>query len=113
MIVSDPGHIYRLQNNKGTGHASTLVFFKDPEINGSGHAGTTNQEVLRALIDRVKFLDDQVPSDINKEIIKHLRYAIALHEMRHLYRMVEKGDEIEFIKTMPSHFIEIKRNDNA
>jgi len=59
VIVLDPGHRYELQGNKG-GRSKVLEFFKDAEINGDGYDGTTIQEVLRALIERVLFLDAQV-----------------------------------------------------
>jgi len=59
VIVLDPGHRYELKGNKG-GRSKVLEFFKDAAINGDGYDGTTIQEVLRALIDRVLFLDAQV-----------------------------------------------------
>jgi hypothetical protein len=46
------------------------------------HPGTNMQEVLRALIDRVKYLDAQVPDPRNKDILSHLRMSIWLLEMR-------------------------------
>ena len=53
--------------------------------------GTTNQEVLKAIIARVKFLDSQVRWELNDQIIWHLRMAIVLHEARALIRKTEKG----------------------
>jgi hypothetical protein len=58
---------------------------------GRNHEGTTNQEVLRALIDRVKYLDSQLPWDGNSKIIEHLRMALVLHEARVLERKTETG----------------------
>jgi len=106
MEIVDPGHCYSLQDNKSFGLTTTLKFYKDPAINKSGYAGTTNQEVLRALIDRVKFLNTQVPHPANAEIIIHLRKALILHEQRHLDRLVERGDAVEQIPIQLSgHFV--------
>jgi hypothetical protein len=106
MKVIDKGHEYLLQNNKTLSGGTGLTFFKDATINSNGYAGTTNQEVLRALIDRVKFLDKQVPHAGNQDIIYHLRQALILHEMRHLQRLVDKGEAVELIKINKNgHFI--------
>ncbi len=108
MIVSDPGHLYKLKCNKSDEYVP-LKFFKDGCINEDGYAGTTNQEVLRALIDRIKYLDNQLPHPNNKEIIKCLRKAIILHEQRHLDRLLDKNAEIENLETFDdSHIVRIK-----
>lgn len=98
MEVIDRGHTYLLDDNKSTTKTNTLVFYKDIKINNNGYNGTTNQEVLRALIDRINFLNEQVPDKINKDIIYHLRKALILHEQRHLDRLLEKGYPIENLK---------------
>ena len=109
MKVLDEGHTYTLQNNKSDKCDVTLSFFKDRVINGDGYEGTTNQEVLRALIDRVKFLDKQVPHKNNQEILYHLRKAIVLHEQRHLDRLLEKGVEVENLEIFSdSHIVRLK-----
>jgi hypothetical protein len=54
--------------------------------------GVNNQEVLRALIDRVFFLDAEKPWGRNAEIIMHLRKALLLHELRALELHVDKGE---------------------
>ncbi len=110
MHVTDRGHLYKLQNNKSKEHEVSLKFYKDAKINGDGYNGTTNQEVLRALIDRIKFLDEQEPHPNNKEIIYCLRKAIILHEQRHLDRLLEKGVEIENLETFnDSHIVRLKQ----
>lgn len=84
------------------------MIVKDPELsNGVGQHGTSNQEVLRVLIDRVKFLDEQLPHKVNDEILYHLRQALLMiHEVRHVQRLVEKGCEIENIPIKPNgHWI--------
>ena len=108
MIIIDPGHLYNLKNNKSDNYTS-LKFYKDPVIHDEGYDGTTNQEVLRALIDRIKYLDNQVHHPNNKKIIKCLREAIILHEQRHLDRLLYKNVDIESLETFEdSHIVRIK-----
>ena len=107
MKVLDSGHRYSLKCNGIVEDCKELVFYKDEKINGTGHKGTTNQEVVRALIDRIKFLDSQKPHWVNQKIIYHLRQVLGLHEIRHIQRMIDEGFPIENI--MPDgpndHFI--------
>ena len=106
MECLDAGHMYLLDDNKKPTKTTTITFFKDFEINGNGYDGTTNQEVLRALIDRVDFLNDQVQSPYNERITYHLRMALVLHEARHLERLVERGDFVEdIIPKETGHFV--------
>ena len=107
MKVLDKGHTYLLKDNGSCEHSNKLIFFKDKKYNKNGYEGTTNQEVLRALIDRMKFMDKQCPSKENKKIIKHLRKALALHEIRHIKRFVHKNLEIENVKitNCDDHFL--------
>ena len=82
------GHEYVLDHLDGNDH-EVLTFVN--RGHGVDKEGTNNQEVIRVLIDRVKFLEEEVHWDGNEEIIQHLRMALVLHEARHLSRMVEKG----------------------
>jgi hypothetical protein len=50
--------------------------------NRSHYPGTNCQEVIRALIARVKFLQGQAPDPHNQPIIQHLREALWLFESR-------------------------------
>jgi hypothetical protein len=89
MKVLVPGHTYELDHLDGP-NKTVLQFVSrwplhDPE------EGVTNQEVLRAVIDRVQFLDSEVRWPLNDQIIWHLRQAIALHEARAFLRHIEKG----------------------
>jgi len=108
MEIIDKWHKYKLSCNREPGKKEILTFFKDKKINWDWYSGTTNQEVLRALIDRVKFLENQKHHKFNKEIIYHLRMALVLHEERHLERLVEEWFEVEKIDTNPDHFVESK-----
>lgn len=100
MKVINPGHYYELANIKIKGKTN-LSFYQDPVINGGAvSCGTNCQEVIRVLIDRVKFLDSQKPWAGNDEIINHLRQALALFECRAIVRKVETGEyDIESFPT--------------
>ena len=90
MKVLDAGHKYELEHLDGDDHQK-IVFVK--RFRGAdNHQGTNNQELLRVLIDRVEFLDKEIPWEGNKEILHHLRMALVLHESRALMRKVQKGD---------------------
>ncbi len=112
MKVIDEGHEYQLnevlhsvgdfEEECGTQTIKFVKRFRGEE----NHHGVINQELLRVLIDRVIFLDNEVPWDGNKEILHHLRMALVLHESRALFRKVGKGDILpENIETgMDGHF---------
>ena len=106
MREIDKGHKYNLKCN-GSLKEIELTFFKDKDINGAGYEGTTNQEVIRALISRIKFLNTQKPDKINENIIYHLRKALGLHEIRHIERVIEEGFPIEDVESVGKndHFV--------
>lgn len=89
MEIITPGHLYKLSQLDGS-DSEELRFVK--RTGNELWPGTINQEVIRALIDRVIFLDNQVPWSKNDEILYHLRMALVLHETRALERKVEKGE---------------------
>lgn len=89
MKIIDPGHEYELASIDG--ECVQKIRFVKRFRGVENHAGTTNQELLRVLIDRVTRLNDERPWPGNQEIIVHLRMALILHESRALYRKVEKG----------------------
>jgi hypothetical protein len=88
MFAIKEGHKYTLATLDGNEVAH--LQFVDRGF-GTETAGTTNQEVLRVLIDRVKYLDKELHWEGNEQILKHLRLALVLHEARHLERLVVKG----------------------
>jgi hypothetical protein len=113
MKVIDPGHSYLLSNippDTKTTYPPVLkgqiIEFVKRFRGDDNHEGTLNQELLRVLIDRVKFLDKEVPWEGNKEILYHLRMALVLHESRALFRKVEKGDLLpeEVVISNDGHF---------
>lgn len=101
-----PGHVYELDHLDGDGK-SHLHFVQRLPLHTPSE-GVTNQEVLRAIIDRVKHLDGEVPWSGNANIIYHLRMAIALHEARAIERHIEKHDfSIEFAALGPDGHLKL------
>ena len=88
MIVINKGHLYKLKHLDGNGFQ--VLQFVD-RGHGRDCQGTTNQEALRVLIDRVKFLHAEKPHEVNPKILQHLRMALVLHEARAIEQKVEKG----------------------
>ena len=77
------GHQYSLDNVEG-GH-SPLQFIHKENINGiltTIANGTTNEEVLRVLIDRINYLQNSVPSIENVVVITKLEEALKWLENR-------------------------------
>lgn len=87
MKIIDEGHCYRLHAFDGT-DSQTLTFvkrctpaWKYPGNVGS-HPGTINQEVLRALIHRTKYVNGQSRHWVNPICVWLYRAAITLLELR-------------------------------
>lgn len=95
MQVIEPGHTYELANvQEGT---QTLQFIQKDAKEGSDELevvkdGTTNEEVLAVLVNRMEYLDGRVPSDANKAVIACLQQAITLLEQR-THERQERGVE--------------------
>lgn len=104
MRVREPGHIYVLDQldekapvaedgNPFFETGQELWFVKRvgeryPGNEGNPHEGTTVQEVLRACIDRIKYVDNQKHSHLNDSVITCLREALWHLERR---AAVERG----------------------
>jgi len=86
MTCIDPGHRYLLATLDGDGSPIPLDFVKREGEkypgNVGSHPGTTLQEVWRASIDRLTYLDWQDPHPANKTAILHMELAIAALEDR-------------------------------
>lgn len=89
MQIVEPGHIYDLAWYDGDAQRpfeSLLIFMKREGAGYPGnvghHPGTNIQDVLRALLDRVKYLDAQIPDVRNTSVVMLLRTAIGLLEER-------------------------------
>lgn len=85
MKVLDPGHVFALAQYDGDGE-QRLTFMKREGAGypgNAGHfAGTNCQEVLRALIARVSYLQEQIPCEENRIILSDLRDALLRFESR-------------------------------
>ena len=85
MKVLDPGHKYQLNPLDGD-NIQFLTFVKregEKFPGNKGHySGTTLQEVFRACIERVNYVNNQIPDERNDAIIIYLRDAILLLEER-------------------------------
>lgn len=68
MRAITPGHLYALKNFESGAESQTLQFIEKRSVTIPGapletvHDGTTNEEVLEMLIDRLKFLSNELPS---------------------------------------------------
>lgn len=98
MRILDPGHKYeldvydvptnqlRLVNAEDFKPRQSLTFVKrcGPKHpnNQDAYPGTNCQEVLRALLDRVRFLHNQVPCWHNHVIVLSLNTALYMFELR-------------------------------
>ena len=112
MKVLDSGHVYeldQLDNHPLANNPTVLVFVKreGPGFPGNvGHyTGTNCQEVLRALIDRVKYLNNQIPDVRNQFILNDLRHAIWMFEQRAAERHGRDwgiGDNLNRIEELPT-----------
>ncbi len=110
MKIIDPGHIYELQQ-LGNDKTQAITFVKR-----SGGAisydeewsGLQTQEVLRALIDRTKYLYKVLPCRETEEALKHLRLALYLYEVRAYRRKKSKTNKTAIshddAETSISHF---------
>lgn len=97
MKVLDPGHLYELNlldaDVRGSTGTAEFRFVKrvgdsNPE---PAYEGVTTQEVLRALVDRTKYVDGQRPSVANKLVLSNLRQALRWLEVR---AAEERDDDI-------------------
>jgi hypothetical protein len=108
MRILDSGHTYVLDSLDGK-RKNTLSFVKreGPGFPGNvgHHAGTNCQEVLRALIDRVKYLEWQIPHRNNETILNRLEQALWLFEdraaKRHGRELRAEFAGIELLPTCP------------
>ena len=92
MKVLDPGHRYELGHLDSDG-AEVLTFIKrngGPVQRDEEYPGTFSQEVIRALIDRTKYLDALLPCRENVMALAGLRQALYWYEVR-AYRRHAQG----------------------
>ncbi len=106
MKAYDPGHAYELDcislsSGRLCSHKQCLTFVKRigdkyPGNDGCAYDGPTTQEVLRALIDRLGYVNSQKYSDYNGSVISMLRESIVLLELRAADELVAEstGDDL-------------------
>jgi hypothetical protein len=96
MKVLDAGHEYLLHSLDG-GAEQRLVFVKREGQNYPGnvgsHPGTTMQEVLRALIERAIYVDNQIPDIETRAGIKNMKEAVYHFEKR---AAIRHGRPVDF-----------------
>lgn len=105
MNVLDEGHRYQLNPLKKDGNTWILQFHKyKMETKNEGddlqgvnvpvletvYEGTTNEEVLRALIDRLYYLQEQFPCKENLIAVTKLNECLTALNLRTIDRM-ERG----------------------
>lgn len=99
MKVIVPGHEYELLNHKGDRVGGRLQFVekkKDGAELKLVKDGTTTEEVISVLIDRLEFLNKVVPCTENEAALVSLRGALKALEQRsedREKRGVEGSDE--------------------
>jgi hypothetical protein len=83
MVVKTAGHTYELSNFENKNEAGqTLQFIhKEPKEEGSTELvtksdGTTNEELLEVLIDRMNFLQSKFPCRENALVITKLEESL-------------------------------------
>lgn len=83
MICNTPGHTYILANFENKNGAGQVLQFihKEPVSEGSTELktisdGTTNEEVLEVLIDRMQFLNSKFPCRENSIVITKMEECL-------------------------------------
>ena len=84
MKVITPGHLYELENFINTTHPGQHLQFIHKERKGPDHNsplttlsdGTTTEDVLAVLIDRLQFLQSSVPCRENAIVITKLEESL-------------------------------------
>lgn len=92
MQISVPGYTYHLENFEDNSKFQELNFihkepipleekFTDGELRTVAD-GTTNEEVLRVLINRMQYLNNKFPCRENSIVLTHLETALLWLEKR-------------------------------
>lgn len=97
MINIIPGHVYELKNHEGDSTQRINFIQKSPRTPNdltleTVMNGTTNEEVLEVLIDRIQFLNEKMHSEYNMRALEHLHAALKNLNTRTASR-VEAGVE--------------------
>lgn len=98
MRVLDPGHDYVLLSLDGDApQRLTFVKREGPGFPGNvgSHPGTTMQEVLRALIERAEYVNNQVPCAETEAAGELMKSALLVLELRAARRHERVAPELE------------------
>jgi hypothetical protein len=85
MRVLDPGHEYEIDNIDGEGKQRIVFVKREGEGypgNVGHHEGTNIQELYRVIIDRLKYLNEQIPSDYTMDAMIDTHKAMYSMELR-------------------------------
>lgn len=89
MVVHNEGHVYEVENFEDKERIGQILNFiwKEPVEAGSTVLntvadGTTTEEVLEVLINRMNFLQNKFPCRENAIVITHLETALMWLEKR-------------------------------
>jgi hypothetical protein len=109
MRPIDPGHLYELKHLDGES-TSLLRFVKRvgdayPLNELPAYDGVTSQEVLRALIDRLVYVNKQDSSLLNHWVIQDLRNAMYSLEKR---AALKRGDGKAFVEYTAAYIYNIE-----
>lgn len=95
MKIITYGHRYELENFEVKDNPGQELQFIEKEKTSDGtfetvNDGTTNEEVILMLIDRIGCLDNKFPCAENKAALGHLQGALAFLEKRTRDRQARK-----------------------
>lgn len=85
MKVIDPGHKFQLDSLDGDFYQELRFVKREGEKfpgNIGSYSSTTLQEVIRALISRIEYLDGQISCWQNEQILEKLKKCLYLLEYR-------------------------------
>lgn len=108
MRILTKGHRYELANHENKEAPGQIIQFieKRPVVAPDGgttgtletvHDGTTNEEVLKMLIDRMQSLYNKFPSEETACSISHLKSALYAQQSR-TYERQQRGVEGKALK---------------
>lgn len=87
-----PGHLYQLDSMEGTNPQQIQFIEKQPNNEGqlvTVNDGTTNEEVVKMLLDRLQTLYTKLPSNETKNAAYHLEQALWWLELRTAKRLAQ------------------------
>jgi hypothetical protein len=100
MKVIDPGHIYECDQLGGGTQIITFVKRSSGAVTYKEEwAGLQSQEILRALIDRTKFLNEILPCSETIEALYHLRMSLYWYEVRAYRRKMDVVNKTKYAHT--------------